>query len=139
MVTEACKLGLVNNSLDDYGGINGSSLINGLLYYYISPILNMDKDEKVIKEIADTLSENGIEESQPPITEIVNFIKKVSPRCSDYLLKCLWHSSVVNCSDVSFNFKIINSFVASEPPKLRGTPNVFLTKYQLSVFMFIFL
>ena len=110
MVNEACKLGLVNNSLDDYGGNNGSSLINGLLYYYISPILNMDKDEKVIKEMVDTLSENGIEESQPPITEIVNFIKKVSPRCSDYLLKCLWHSSVVNCSDVSFNFKIINSF-----------------------------
>jgi hypothetical protein len=49
VVTEACKLGLVNNTLDDYGGSNGSSLINGLLYYYISPILNMDKDEKVIK------------------------------------------------------------------------------------------
>ena len=43
------KLGLVNNSLDDYGGSNGSSLINGLLYYYVGPILNMDKDEKVIK------------------------------------------------------------------------------------------
>ena len=66
-----------------------------------------DKDLPV-KEMVDTLSENGIEESQPPITEIVNFIKKVSPRCSDYLLKCLWHSKVVNCSDVSFNFIIHN-------------------------------
>ena len=72
VVTEACKLGLVNNTLDDYGESNGSSLINGLLYYYISPILNMDKDEKVIKEMVDTLSENGIEESQPPITGTIH-------------------------------------------------------------------
>ena len=106
MVTEACKLGLVNSSLADYGGINGSSLINGLLYYYISPILNMDKNDEVIQQMTEILSQNGIDDSQPNITEIVSFIKKVSPRCNDYLLKCLWHSSVVNCSDVSCEFKI---------------------------------
>ena len=27
-----------------------------------------------------------------------------------------------------------NSFMGSEPPKFRGSPNIFLTKYQLSVF-----
>ena len=111
MVTEACKLGLVNSSLADYGGINGSSLINGLLYYYISPILNMDKNDEVIQQMNEILSQNGIDDSQPNITEIVSFIKKVSPRCNDYLLKCLWHSSVVNCSDVSCEFKIDQHYI----------------------------
>ena len=59
MVAEACRIGLVNGSLSEYGGVNGSSLINGLLYYLITPILNMDiltKDQ--MQEMTDVLSQD---------------------------------------------------------------------------------
>ena len=37
------------------------------------------------------------------------------------------------------NSNVYNSFVASKPPKFCGSPNISLTKYQLSVFfMFTF-
>ena len=32
-------------------------------------------------------------------------------------------------------FWLLNSFVGSKPPKFRGSPNIFLTKYQLLVFL----
>ena len=41
-MTEACKLGLVNVSFSDKDAKNGSTFISPLLYYYVSPILNMD-------------------------------------------------------------------------------------------------
>ena len=34
-------------------------------------------------------------------TEIVSLLKKISPRCHDYLLKCVWGSKTVNCTDVN--------------------------------------
>ena len=70
MVAEACRIGLVESSLSDYGGVNGSSLINGLLYYLITPILNMDiLTKEQMQEMSDVLSQNETEEdSQPNIT-----------------------------------------------------------------------
>ena len=45
-----------------------------------------------------TYINNDIEENT---TEIVSLLKKISPRCDDYMLKCAWGSKVVNCTDVS--------------------------------------
>ena len=97
VITEACKLGVVNDSLSSSGPINGSSVINTMLYYFLGPILNMDVlTSEQNQEIAQLLKN----ETEPDITEIVDLVKKVSPRCSDYLLKCLWNSVLVNCTDV---------------------------------------
>ena len=42
VVTEACKMGFLNASFTDNDAKNGSIFISPLLYYYVSPILNMD-------------------------------------------------------------------------------------------------
>ena len=97
-MSEACRLGLVNETLSNLGAIDGSSFINGLLYYYLGPILNMKiLSSEETEYMAELLSTNNI---QTNITEIVDLIKKVSPRCRDYFLKCLWNSKIVNCTEV---------------------------------------
>ena len=45
-----------------------------------------------------TYVDNDIDENT---TEIVSLLKKISPRCHDYMLKCKWGSKLVNCTDVS--------------------------------------
>ena len=48
--------------------------------------------------------ENGTFETSDILqntTEIVSLLKKISPRCHDYLLKCVWGSKIVNCTDVT--------------------------------------
>ena len=51
----------------------------------------------------DHLNENSTFETSEILentTEIVSLLKKISPRCHDYLLKCVWGSKMVNCTDV---------------------------------------
>ena len=53
----------------------------------------------------------------------VQFWKRYFQSCSAKLLPC--------CK----SFHTYNMFAGSEPPKFRGSPNISLTKYQLSVFL----
>jgi hypothetical protein len=86
--------------------------INQILQNAIGPQLNIEfpqRDANVDNFGNKTLGNETFDNEQDfyenmfslNTTETILLLKKISPRCKDYLLKCKWDSQLVNCSDVS--------------------------------------
>ena len=69
------------------------------LYNAISPMLGPEN------EYENDSTENFLDLT---ITEVISVLKRVSPKCSDYLLHCTWNSVKYNCSEL---FKVTSTDV----------------------------
>ncbi len=77
--------------------VENATILSGLLFLTVGPLLNIPN----IYEYADAIDVDLYELEQSfNITRIVKFLKKVSPRCKDYILKCKWQGKTVDCAKV---------------------------------------
>ena len=71
--------------------------LSDILEQVLGPMLNIKGFNNSLTFVGKNETNNILENT----TEIVSLLKKISPRCHDYLLKCVWGSKIVNCTDVS--------------------------------------
>jgi hypothetical protein len=77
---------------------------------------------------------------KPVEMEALEEVKETNPTLALKMLsQAMFHTETTTSRDSgskkSLIFSIINSFVAYKPPKFRASPNIFLSKYQLLVFL----
>ena len=80
--------------------IDDDSEISEILKNAIGTQLPLDYDYKANKKFENDINMNT--------STTVEFLKKIAPRCKDFLLRCQWEGKTVNCTDVKkFFFTII--------------------------------
>ena len=75
--------------------IDDDSEISEILKNAIGTQLPLDYDYKANNNFENYINMNT--------STTIEFLKKIAPRCKDFLLKCQWEGKTVECTDVKNN------------------------------------